>query len=73
LTEMGALSASPETGWEFVRIYRGEHEGPFRLPPAEIESGAFFTREQIVEWIEKRPGDFAPGFLACWRAMENLR
>lgn len=73
LTEMAALSASSETGWEFVRLYRGEHEGPFRLPPAEIESGAFFTREQIVEWIEKRPGDFAPGFLACWRAMENLR
>ena len=66
--EIGSLTASEITGWEFVRLFRAEHEGPFILPPAEIESGAFFTREQIARWIAARPQDFAPGFLECWRA-----
>ena len=64
---MGTLDASESTGWEFVRLFRAEHEGPFTLPPAEIESGAFFTRDQIARWIAARPQDFAPGFLECWR------
>ncbi len=46
---------------------RGEHEGPFRLPPAEIECGEWFTVEQLRRWIAARPEDFATGFLECWR------
>ena len=65
--EVASLVACENTGWEFVRLFRAEHEGPFVLPPAEIESGAFFTREQIARWIAARPKDFAPGFLECWR------
>jgi 16S rRNA (adenine1518-N6/adenine1519-N6)-dimethyltransferase len=60
------LPAGPQTGWEFVRLYRAAHEGPFHLAPAEIDSGAFFTLEQIDRWTRARPGDFAPGFLECY-------
>ena len=67
--EIAAIPACEKTGWEFVRLFRAEHEGPFVLPPAEIESGAFFTREQIARWIAARPQDFAPGFLECWLAL----
>ena len=67
-TEIASLAACENTGWEFVRLFRAEHEGPFTLAPAEIESGAFFTQEQIARWIAARPQDFAPGFLECWRA-----
>jgi 16S rRNA (adenine1518-N6/adenine1519-N6)-dimethyltransferase len=69
LTQIGEVAARRETGWEFVKIYRAEHDGPFRLPPAEIECGAFFTREQIARWIAARPQDFAKGFLECWRTV----
>ncbi len=69
LREVGALSASEETGWEFIRIYRAEHEGPFRWPSAEIEWGGFFPREVVRTWIDNRPADFAPGFLECWRTV----
>lgn len=65
--EIGSIAACAGTGWEFVRLYRTQHEGPFLLPPAEIESGAFFTIAQIEHWIAARPQDFAPGFLECWR------
>lgn len=64
---IGEVPAGRGTGWEFVKIYRAEHEGPFRLPPAEIECGAFFTPAQIDAWSTSRPQDFAKGFLECWR------
>jgi 16S rRNA (adenine1518-N6/adenine1519-N6)-dimethyltransferase len=66
---IGELPASRGTGWEFVRIYRTVHEGPFRLPPAEIVCGAFFSIPQIQRWLDARPQDFATGFIECWRAL----
>lgn len=66
-TRIGEISAGPGTGWEFVHLYRAEHEGPFRLAPAEIDCGGFFTLEQIDRWTRARPEDFAPGFLECYR------
>lgn len=71
IAEIGAIEACENTGWEFVRLYRAQHDGPFLLPPAEIESGAFFTIGQIERWTAVRPGDFAPGFLECWRVFQN--
>ncbi len=70
-TRIGERAACAETGWEFVHLYRAEHEGPFRLAPAEIDSGAFFTIEQIRRWIAARPADFAPGFLECFRIFDS--
>ena len=67
------LDASAETGREFVGLYRARHDGPFWLPPAEIECGGFFPVELIDQWIGRRPEDFAGGFLACykvWRSKE---
>src|SRR4029434_3903946 len=55
---IGSLPASRETGWEFVRIYAAEHNGPFRLAPAEIDSGGFFKLEQLDTWTVARPKDF---------------
>jgi len=69
---IGSITARAETGWEFVQLYRAEHEGPFTLHPAEIESGAFFAPEQIDRWTEARPKDFATGFLECWKVFRGL-
>ncbi len=71
LTEMAKLPASEQTGWEFIQLYRATHEGPFAPPRGEIEAVQFFPRAVIARWIERRPGDFAPGFLACWRCLAN--
>ena len=64
---LGRLAASAETGWEFVGLFKARHEGPFRLPSAEIECGGFFPVELIDRWIGQRSQDFAGGFLACYR------
>jgi 16S rRNA (adenine1518-N6/adenine1519-N6)-dimethyltransferase len=68
LTRVAKLAASAETGQEFIWLYRGEHDGPFSPAAAEIDGVQFFAPMPIAQWIERRPEDFAPGFIACWRA-----
>jgi 16S rRNA (adenine1518-N6/adenine1519-N6)-dimethyltransferase len=62
-----------ETGEEFVGLFEAHHEGPFRLPPAEIDCGEWFTLAQIARWIAARPQDFAPGFLKCWEVWRTAK
>ena len=60
------IEACPETGQEFVWIYRCEAEGPFSLHPEEIETGAWFNPEMIDRWMLERPRDFASGLVRIW-------
>jgi 16S rRNA (adenine1518-N6/adenine1519-N6)-dimethyltransferase len=53
---------------EFIWLYRGRHNGPFRLAQNEIELGRFFAPDLVSAWLQARPGDFAPGFAECWSA-----
>jgi isopentenyldiphosphate isomerase len=61
------VDACRDTGWEFCWIYRCESEGPFTLHPDEIETGAWFTPEQVTQWVAAKPGDFASAFVLIWR------
>ena len=66
--QIGAIPACVETGWEFVRLYRARHEGPFALPPAEIETGGWFTPRSdrpMDRGPARRFRDRLPGMLAC--------
>jgi 16S rRNA (adenine1518-N6/adenine1519-N6)-dimethyltransferase len=67
------LSASPQTGQEFIWLYRGQLRGNIRPNRSEIESGAFLPPTTINGWIAARPENFAPGFLKCWRAFRQRR
>ncbi|MFL6527146.1 MAG: 16S rRNA (adenine(1518)-N(6)/adenine(1519)-N(6))-dimethyltransferase RsmA [Chthoniobacterales bacterium] len=67
LMPVAKIAASEGTGHEFIKIYRAEHDGPFSLPPVEIEHGEFFPRAVVNAWVATRPSDFAPGFVECWR------
>jgi 16S rRNA (adenine1518-N6/adenine1519-N6)-dimethyltransferase len=67
------LSASPQTGQEFIWLYRGQLRGSgnIRSNRSEIESGAFFAQTIMDGWLAARPKNFAPGFLECWRAFRQ--
>jgi 16S rRNA (adenine1518-N6/adenine1519-N6)-dimethyltransferase len=71
LERIGALAACDKTGQEFICLYRGSHDGPIRYNAAEIETGGFFKLATIDVWIKKRPEDFAPGFLECYRTVRS--
>ena len=66
LKRVAKLGATEQTGQEFIWLYQGRHEGPFRLPAAEIEHGEFFPTDIVSAWLKARPADFAPGFVECW-------
>jgi 16S rRNA (adenine1518-N6/adenine1519-N6)-dimethyltransferase len=71
LTETGGVVASEATGHEFIKIFAGVHNGPFRWNPHEIETGGFFRPEMVDTWISTRPQDFAPGFIECYRTVRR--
>ena len=60
------IKARPETGWEFVWVYRVEAEGPFTLAPDEIERGEWFAPGEIDRWVAERPAELAPALLFLW-------
>jgi 16S rRNA (adenine1518-N6/adenine1519-N6)-dimethyltransferase len=70
LTRVSKLPCSERTGWEFIWLYRGDHDGPFQLAKREIEHGEFFPIDVISRWVKARPRDFAPGFLECWKVLD---
>ena len=67
LEKVAKLLASEQTGQEFICLYRGQHNGPFRLARNEIDHGEFFPTDLVGAWLAARPDDFAPGFVECWR------
>jgi 16S rRNA (adenine1518-N6/adenine1519-N6)-dimethyltransferase len=68
LKRVAKLGATEQTGQEFIGLYHGRHDGPFKLPAAEIEHGEFFPTDVVAGWLQARPADFAPGFVECWHA-----
>ena len=67
LVRIAKLSASERTGYEFICLYRGSHDGELRPNPSEIEAGRFFPPTIVDAWIKARPREFAPGFIECWK------
>ena len=63
------VAACPETGEEFVWVYRCTAEGPFRLHPEEIDRGDWFAPHALNRWISEKPGEFASGFVRIWDEM----
>lgn len=63
------IDACPQTGQEFVWIYRCHHEGPFQLQAEEISEGAWFSIETIHRWVVDRPAEFAGAFPLIWERL----
>ena len=66
------IEARPETGQEFVWVYRVEAEGPFTLQADEIECGDWFSSASIDRWIAEKPEELAPAFLFIWPRARGL-
>ncbi len=61
------LSASPETGNEFIQIYLlGPIAGPFDLNPAEISEGRWFTPSEIDTLLRELPDEVASALCLLW-------
>lgn len=67
------IEACEPTGWEFVWVYRLEHEGPLTLDPLEIQYGEWVAPAEVSVRVARRPEDFCPSFKLLWpMAAERL-
>lgn len=60
------ISACPETGFEFVWVYRCKSEGPFAVQLEEVDEVRWFSPDAIQRWIAQKPGEFASAFPLIW-------
>jgi len=67
------VAACAETQQEHVWVYRSQAEGPFRLHPAELERGDWFTPEQVTQWMRQRPEDFTGSLRLIWKEISAER
>ncbi len=67
---IACLPADEANGREFIELYRAELPAGVkpRWPASEVAFGQFFPVDVIQSWMERRPEDFAGGFLQCWEA-----
>jgi len=68
IQKVARISASEATDLEFIEVFLATPRGKIRVHGKEVDSGRYFSPEFIDEWIEKRPQDFATGFITCFRA-----
>lgn len=61
------INACPETGQEFVWVYRCYSNGPFRLREEEVSKGRWHSPAEVDQWTGRSPDDFASGFLLVWQ------
>ncbi len=62
ITPICKFGCGADTGYEFLQIFRGFHNGPFTFAPTEVEGGAFFPVQQVSDWLAAYPEDFTPIF-----------
>jgi len=64
------IAARPETGCEFVWVYRVITSESPRINRQEIEFGEFWSLRRVLEAVAERPEEFATGFVRIlqeWR------
>ncbi|MEM7601646.1 MAG: 16S rRNA (adenine(1518)-N(6)/adenine(1519)-N(6))-dimethyltransferase RsmA [Verrucomicrobiota bacterium] len=67
IVRIARIEASEATDQEFIEVFLAEPKGKIRVHGKEVDSGRFFSVEQIEQWIEDRPQDFATGFITCFK------
>lgn len=65
------LPARPETGMEFVQVYRGVHNGPFTLEAGEIDGGQWFDIKEISLRVADNDPTLTDTFKTLWLKFEG--
>ena len=65
------VEARAETGWEFCRIYRLQHDGPLVLHPEEIERGEWREVGDVTRRMAGQPEEFTRPFRLIWSLLKE--
>jgi isopentenyldiphosphate isomerase len=69
LERLFKLDACPDTGWEFVWVYRLRSDVPPVINPDEIKQGAWVSRHQLEVLVGEQPQHCARSFVRITREM----
>ncbi|NOQ14190.1 MAG: NUDIX domain-containing protein [Methyloprofundus sp.] len=67
------LPAKPETGMEFVQVYRSLHNGPFTLEAGEIDAGEWFASKDISQRVANNDPTLTDTFKTLWLKFEGYK
>jgi isopentenyldiphosphate isomerase len=67
LQSLFKLAPTPELGIEFIQVYKCEHNGPFVLASEEIDEGAWFTTDEIVNRVTSNDPRLTFIFKIIWQ------
>ncbi|RLA25716.1 MAG: NUDIX hydrolase [Gammaproteobacteria bacterium] len=71
LTLLFKLPAKPETGMEFVQVYRSLHNGPFTLEAGEIDGGQWLDITEISQRVADNDPTLTVTFKTLWLKFEE--
>ncbi len=60
------IEACEQTGWEFVWVYRLQHDGPITVDPLEIQYGEWVAPHEVTTRVAQAPAEFCPSFKLLW-------
>lgn len=66
------LPAIPETGMEFVQVYRCQHNGPFTLEVGEIDDGQWFDIQKVTQRVKTNAPSITDTFKTLWLKFEAI-
>jgi len=66
------LPAIPETGMEFVQVYRCQHNGPFTLEAGEIDDGQWFDIQEVAQRVKTNAPSITDTFKTLWLKFEAI-
>ncbi|MDX6765909.1 MAG: NUDIX domain-containing protein [Candidatus Methylacidiphilales bacterium] len=72
LTEIAYCTDTRELDHEFVRLYSGLCEGPFRPKKDEVDELRWLLPEDLSAWVAREPEAFAPSFRHLWAKYRSL-
>jgi isopentenyl-diphosphate delta-isomerase type 1 len=73
LTRVFKESPCKQTGYEFVYVYTCQSDGPFTLDPSEVIEGRWIHLQELNDWLERSPRDFAWSFSHLWAKFLALK
>ena len=72
LSQVAEVTACPETGWEHVVLFQCRTETAPAPNPEEIETGAFFSLEEIDRMLTDAGRPITPAFRHLYNLWKNL-
>lgn len=66
LTELAYVEVAPETDQEFIKVYTGKCEGPFKPLPSEVSKVCWFLLDEVDALITQE-NTCAPAFAYIWK------